>query len=210
LAFAVLVGARGFWPLLAFALGGFAGGSAIRQLVLAARRNGWRGLLGRTNGGMVVHLGTIIVAVALAASQSYLREGEFRLEPGETARVAGHTLRFEEMRIVEEPNRREVRARILVDGDEILEPRINQYLRTGREIGTPSVQVGPRGDVYLSLQRYPGDGDPSIGLRVIVQPLVVWLWIGGGLMVFGTVLAAFPGRRRDPLSPTSKVPEAVA
>ena len=33
-------------------------------------------------------------------------------------------------------------------------------------------------------------------LRVIVQPMVVWLWIGGGVMAFGTVLAAFPGKRR--------------
>ncbi|HKY14909.1 MAG TPA: heme lyase CcmF/NrfE family subunit [Microthrixaceae bacterium] len=210
LAFAVAVGARGFWPLLAFALGGFAGGSAVRQLVLATRRLGWRGLVGRTNGGMIVHLGVIVIAIALAASQSYLREGEFQLEEGQTARVAGHTMRYEGIRIVERDNRREVRARIVVDGDEVHEPRINQYLRTGREIGTPSVDVSPRGDVYLSLQRYPGDDDPTIGLRVVVQPLVSWLWVGGAMMCLGTVFAAFPGRRRDPLSPTSKPVEVAA
>jgi cytochrome c-type biogenesis protein CcmF len=33
--------------------------------------------------------------------------------------------------------------------------------------------------------------------------LLLWLWIGGGLMALGTVLAAFPGRRRKPTSPTS-------
>jgi cytochrome c-type biogenesis protein CcmF len=205
LVFAVVVGARGFWPLLAFTLGGFAGGSALRQLVLATKRNGWRGFLGRTNGGMVVHLGTIVIAIALAASQSYLREGEFRLEQGDTARVAGHTVQFVGMRTVAKSNRREIRARILVDGGDEHEPRINQYLRTGREIGTPSVDVSPAGDVYLSLQRYPGDNDPSIGLRVIVQPLVSWIWIGGAMMVVGTALSAFPGRRRrNPLRPVSE------
>ena len=34
---------------------------------LATRRHGWRGLVGRANGGMVVHLGVVLVAVALAA-----------------------------------------------------------------------------------------------------------------------------------------------
>ena len=46
------------------------------------------------------------------------------------------------------------------------------------------------------------EGDPVV-IRVVLQPLVAWLWIGGGLMAFGTFLAAFPGRRRDPTQPTS-------
>ena len=28
-------------------------------------------------------------------------------------------------------------------------------------------------------------------ISVIVQPLIYWLWIGGGVMAFGTVLAAY-------------------
>ena len=57
--FAAVVGARGWAPMLAFGLGGFAGGAALRQVVLATRRQGWRGLVGRTNGGMIVHLGVV-------------------------------------------------------------------------------------------------------------------------------------------------------
>ncbi|MGH9113314.1 MAG: hypothetical protein ACRDZN_13630, partial [Acidimicrobiales bacterium] len=45
-------------------------------------------------------------------------------------------------------------------------------------------------------------GDQAL-IRVVVQPLVMWLWIGGGVMAAGTVLAAFPGRRRSPLDPAS-------
>ena len=39
---------------------------------------------------------------------------------------------------------------------------------------------------------------------MFIKPLILWLWIGGGLMAVGTLLAAFPGRRRrrptDPVS----------
>ncbi len=71
MAVALVIGARGFWPVLTFGLGGFAGGAAVRQVVLAVRRAGWRGLIGRTNGGMIVHLGVVVLAVGLAASETY-------------------------------------------------------------------------------------------------------------------------------------------
>src|SRR5688572_5979833 len=77
---AVVLGARGLAPLLAFGLGGFAAGAALRQVLLATRRQGWRGLVGRANGGMIVHLGVVLVGVALAASQSYATERDIRLE----------------------------------------------------------------------------------------------------------------------------------
>ena len=208
---ALLVGARGIEPLLAFALGGFAAGSALRQLTLATRRQGLRGLVGRANGGMIVHLGVIVIAVAIAASNSFQHQGEFDLSEGQTARVGGHTLRYEGSRVVEADNRRELRARIRVDGKDVFEPRINQYLATGQEIGTPSVDLGITRDVYLSLQRAAGEDNPTVSIRAIVQPLVQWLWFGGMVMIAGTALSVFPGRRRrNPLDPVSRpVPEEV-
>ena len=67
-------------------------------------------------------------------------------------------------------------------------------------------------DVYLTLQRAPeDDAGQTAAIRVIVQPLVTWLWIGGAVMALGTVLAAFPGRRRNPIDPVSApLPGAAA
>jgi hypothetical protein len=36
-----------------------------------------------------------------------------------------------------------------------------------------------------------------------VLPLPMWLWIGGGLLLVGTLLSAFPGQRRRPTDPVS-------
>ena len=85
LVIALLLGGHGFTPMVAYGLAGFAAGSALRQLVLATRRQGWRGLVGRANGGMIVHLGVLMIAVAFAASQSSVRQAEFTLAPGEQA-----------------------------------------------------------------------------------------------------------------------------
>ncbi|NDB04853.1 MAG: heme lyase CcmF/NrfE family subunit, partial [Acidimicrobiia bacterium] len=95
LAFAVVTGSGGWAPLSAFALGGFAGGAALRQVVLATRRQGWRGFVGRANGGMLVHLGVIMIAVAIAGTGAYTRSQEFVLDIGERVEFAGHSFEFE-------------------------------------------------------------------------------------------------------------------
>ena len=55
--------------------------------------------------------------------------------------------------------------------------------------------------VMLSVTDAPAEG--SVAVKVIVQPLIVWLWIGGAVMAVGSVMAAFPGKRRRPIDPVS-------
>jgi cytochrome c-type biogenesis protein CcmF len=206
LAVAVLVGAEGLAPLLAFGLAGFAGGAAMRQLVLATRRQGLRGLVGRANGGMIVHLGVIAIAVALAASNSYTHSATIPLAVGTQQQWGGHT--FELIRITETVDDRAsvVRAEVLLDDRQVYEPAVTKYLRLGQDIGTPSVRTGLTKDVYLTIDGTvrPTPGDTEVTLRVFVKPMTLWLWVGGALMALGTVLAAFPGtRRRRPIDPVS-------
>ena len=210
LVLAVAVGARGLSPLLAFTFGGFAAGAAARQLILAgraARRSGRsfvHGITGRANGGMVVHIGVVIVAVAFAAASSYSTKAQLRLEEGELGRVAGHTVRYlgTEERAV--GDKAVLKARVVVDGGQVYAPALTTFPNATQTIGTPSVAWGFREDVYLTFISPPSSaGGPAI-IGVIVEPLVSWLWLGGGLMAIGTVLSVWPGqRRRRPVDPAS-------
>jgi cytochrome c-type biogenesis protein CcmF len=207
----VAFGLRGLAPLVAFGLGAFAAGTAGHQLVLSCRRHGWRGLLGRANGGMVVHIGVVVIAVAFAASSSYGERGELRLVPGQTATFAGHRLTYLGTRSVAHPNRRSVQAEVRVDGGRVFRPSLNQFPFATQAVGTPSVRTSLAEDVYLTLVSAPRQpGDPAV-IGVVVQPLVVWLWVGGGLMAVGTVLAAVSGRRkRRAPQPVEAPPHRVA
>lgn len=209
-AVAAAVGARGLVPFIAFALGGFAGGAALRQVVLATRRQGWRGLVGRANGGMIVHLGVVLIAVGMAASSAYLRDSEFSLAPGQSATLGEHTVTYLGLSTVERPEKRSYVAAVQVDGGQVYEPSVNLFRSTGQSVGEPSVRSSWKDDVYLTLEQpLPGDDGVAV-IRVIIQPLVVWLWTGGLLMAVGTVLAAFPGRRRRrPTDPVSAPADAA-
>jgi cytochrome c-type biogenesis protein CcmF len=215
LALALFVGARGVAPLMAFGLGGVGAGSALRQLVLAARsarRSGGsvlNAIVGRTNGGMVVHLGVIILAMAFTGAQGFTTSGEFKLAEGQTAHVAGHTATY--LGTVTEDNARKttIQARLKVDGGQVFAPALSQFKPSANStIGTPSVAWGLRSDVYLTLIAAPETvGGPAV-IGMAVEPLASWLWIGGGIMGIGTILALVPGRRRRPTAPVSEQPDA--
>ena len=206
----VAFGRRGLAPLLTFGLGAFAGGAALRQLVLAGRASKRRGgswlggLVGRANGGMIVHLGVVAIAVAIAASRSYGVSREFTVKPGDTVRLSGHSVQY--LGVVSstpKPGQSRVSARLRVDGGRIDEPALTVFPGMASATPTPSVKTGLTTDVYLQLIRAPGDGSDAAVIGVFVQPLILWLWVGGGLVAIGTLLAIVPGRRRRPTDPST-------
>ncbi len=211
--FALVVGAAGWAPVLTFGLAGVAGGAAVRQLVIATRRNGWRGLVGRTNGGMIVHIGVILIAVAFAASNAYLRQAEIAFDQvGDTREFAGHVLTFRGTEQVLSDDGR-IDDQVLVEVDGSLErPALTLFPFAGRTLGTPSTRGSLFDDVQLSVIPIDEGDNAAAVVRVTIQPLVQWLWIGGILMAVGTGLAIVPGNRRRPTAPASVIsndPEPV-
>jgi cytochrome c-type biogenesis protein CcmF len=213
----VVAGVRGATPLLAFGLGAFAASSALRQLVLAgvvARRHGlglWRGLVGRANGGMVVHLGVVVIAVGLTAATSFAVSTERTLRPGQSISVDRHRLTFDRWEHYSSGAQVGIAAIVEVDGRR-LRPRLGSFDGSTQQISTPAIASNAIDDVYLSLAQAPADPGPSstVTLTVFVQPLIAWLWVGGGIMGLGSLLAVVPGRRRRPTDPSSvPVPELV-
>ena len=126
----------------------------LRQVVLATRRQGWRGLVGRTNGGMIVHLGVVLIAVGLAASSSYATEREVTLTEGEVGTVAGHTLELVGTEVDVTPARTESRALIRSTAGRSTPPPSSEFPEGTQTIGTPSVRTDAvRGRVPVAAAR---------------------------------------------------------
>ena len=153
---------------------------------------------------MIVHVGVVIIAVAFAASSSFGHRTEVTLKQGQSTRFAGHTVTYLGTTTEKHSNRTSLTARLRLDGTQTMRPALSQFPFASQAIGTPSVKVGLRDDVYLTLVQAPdAPGGPAI-VGIIIQPLVSWLWLGGLVIALGTLLAAWPGRRRRrPTDPAS-------
>lgn len=146
----------------------------------------------RRYGGYVVHLGIVIMAVGIALSSTYRREREVTLGIGEAVTYEGYTVRLDSLYAGREPHRDFVEAALSVGkGGELsgmMRPRLNYYPMSQQPIGTPKVRTRPTVDLYLSLMAYDQRGS-SATVNVIVNPMVVWIWIGGAIAALGALFA---------------------
>jgi cytochrome c-type biogenesis protein CcmF len=208
---AMLSGVRDPYAVLVYAFAAFALTANARELWTGSRArvraHGERlpialGRLMLSNrhryGGYVAHVGVIVVAVAIAASSTGKVEREATLRPGETLNVGGFGLRLGQVWGAEEPHRFVIGAGVdvLRNGRVVdrLQPRLNFYRRSDQPIATPAVRSRVAGDLYLSLMAFQRDGSTAT-LRVILEPLVPWIWAGGGLICLAAIFAAWPSRQ---------------
>jgi cytochrome c-type biogenesis protein CcmF len=213
LAIALGLGARAPWALAAFAAIGYAGAATLREFAVgaAARRRahgeGWGVALGRLvggnprrYGGYVAHVGILLAAAGIAASGGGRNEREATLAAGESLTVGSQTVRLRGVWGRQEPQRYVIGATLEVlapDGAllDTLAPRMNFYPSSDQPVPTPDVRSTWRGDLYANLQAFREDGTTAT-LKVIGEPLVGWIWFGGGVLVLGALIGLLPARHR--------------
>jgi cytochrome c-type biogenesis protein CcmF len=209
---ALALGLRDVWALLAFAFAAFGLVANVKQYVsgAAARRRahgeGPFQALGRLvvannrrYGGYLAHIGLIVMAVGITASSAFRTETEVTLRPTETVTLGEYTVRFDEVWAREEPHRWVVGANVTAFRSDrqlgAMDPRLNFYGGRQEPITTPAVRSRLHNDLYINLLAFDQDGAHAT-FSVIVEPLVIWIWIGGGLMALGAFAALLPRRRR--------------
>ena len=123
----------------------------------AGRVGWWRGVVGRANGGMVVHLGVVVLAVGVIAATSYRHQAELSLHRGHVVTYDGHRFQFEGLRTVTSPSRTAHEALVKVDGG-VFTPPTTSFGSALSVVGTPAIDSGLFGDVYLTFDAVGGLG----------------------------------------------------
>jgi cytochrome c-type biogenesis protein CcmF len=209
---AILTGITGIAAVLAYALGAFVTATVVQEFARGVRARralhgeavaaAFTNLLrrsGRRYGGYVVHLGIVLVALAVATSQARTVDAEKTLAVGETLEVAGYALRLDAVRSVREPQRDSVVADLVVTGngaDELLRPALVQYPNTAQAVGSPGISAGLRDDLYTILAAFDQRSFAWATIHTRVIPGVSWLWLGGAVVGLGAIIAALPAPRR--------------
>jgi len=152
----------------------------------------------RRMAAYVTHAGAVAAFIAIAVSSTSGRSLEQSLKQGESMTLGRYNLTFEGIERAEEPNRTSMIARIGVkkDGKDLgpLRPMMNQYMTNREAIGTPAVRTGLVEDLYLSAMNIDEETG-TVGLLVLINPLVSWLWIATVIMAIGGLMALFSSAR---------------
>lgn len=205
-------GLRGVTALITFGLAAFVLVTIVSQVaagITATHRSGGRrwpavGALGlarrrRQHGGLLVHCGVVLAAVAIAASSNYGAASTRQLNVGQSVTVAGTTATLQRIERAKSPRRMTVTAVVdLARSGRPLghfRPALSFYPRAAEAVGTPAVRSGPAADEYLTVIQV----DPQsrwATIRLANNPLVAWLWVSAGVMALGALIAAWPGTRR--------------
>ena len=129
------------------------------------------------------------------------------LQEGETRHVLGHDITYVKPEVQEDSAKVASKAVVRLDGGKTLAPAVQRF-QDGTLVNVPSVRTRWNGDVYLTLETTATETNPAATLGVRTFPLAMWLWTGGAIMAIGTVLSAFPGKRRR--RPTDAVSAPIA
>ena len=211
-ALAAVGGVRGWGPLLTLGLAGFSGTVLIAEVVRAARGRGhatgegWaRSTWGvatrnrRRYGGYLAHMGVLVAAIAVAVSSTETIQTTAVLTPGQSAHLSSYTVTHQQLiqePLPADPRVFETRAEVTVTGPQTgtVSPALRDYPNSVAAIATPVVMTSAGEDFYVTLLAF----DPqtsAVTLRLFINPLVTWIWVGGAIIVIGAAFAIWPSRR---------------
>ena len=157
---------------------------------------GWTGTSTRRSGAHIVHLGIVLIAVGIAGSSIYQDEVHVALALGQAVDVQGYTLVYEDLASDTTSARQQFTAIVGVyRGSKkvaTLRPQKDLYGNIEQWVTEVAIRSTLKEDLYLILAGL--EQDRTATFRVLINPLVIWLWIGGAVLLLGGVVAWWPTR----------------
>jgi len=157
-------------------------------------------LMGRNRrryGGYWIHLGVLVMAFGIIGSYFFQQETQIRLQQGEAAQLGRYEMTFNGVRQFPGPDDlliKEADLAITHNGEYVrdLNPRTELYTRTGQPMTIPSTRSTISEDFYVIMVSWEDITANAATFRLFLNPLINWVWGGGLIFIFGTLIAAWP------------------
>jgi cytochrome c-type biogenesis protein CcmF len=208
-------GMRSAGAVLVFTLSGFVAGTIVLEFARGVRvRRAHRKIgLGaaflelllrnrRRYGGYIVHLGILLLLCGITGSAVFATQRLVTLAPGETAAIGPYRVRFDGLSQSTRAGALSIGARLDVFAGArdlgSMVARHNMFLSSDESTSDVALRSTPRDDLYMVLTGWTQDGHAA--LRLIVNPLVMWIWAGGIVITLGAFLTMIPEPRPAPVT----------
>jgi cytochrome c-type biogenesis protein CcmF len=149
----------------------------------------------RRYGGYIVHLGIVLMFLGFAGA-GFKVDQQVALSPGQMTKVGHYQLRYDGIQVTDDGQKQMVTASVAVskDGRSLgtMKPARWFYRKHEQE---PNSEVAIHRtlaeDLYLVMPGFDLK-DQSASFQIVVNPLVDWIWLGFGVLAFGTFMALMP------------------
>jgi cytochrome c-type biogenesis protein CcmF len=207
-----VLGVHDVYALIGFGLCVFVAGSTLTEFVqgtLARHRSTGENILRafviligknrRRYGGYLVHLSVALIAVGIIGSQVYKVEAMASLSEGESMFIGPYRLTYEKLDQSSEGDREATVATVGVyeNGQRIgtLRPTKEFYRDWEQPMTIPAVRSTAKEDLYVIVAGWD-QASGIVSFKATINPLVSWIWVGGLVFIFGTLVAAWPELER--------------
>jgi cytochrome c-type biogenesis protein CcmF len=210
-----LSGVDSFLALAAIWLVSFTGlvllGQYIQQVAASLRNKNvpflkalWRPVRRqvRRYGGLQVHFGIVLIGLGIIGIEGLQQQTQVTLALGEGVDLGGYRFTFEGLESGNMDDGRAVTRTVLAvsqDGEPAgaLYPRRDFFPDWQQTYTHPGLRSNLAVDLYAILVDWRPVTQDQATFKIFVNPLVNWMWIGTGVLTLGTVMAAWPERKKD-------------
>ncbi|MCK6555235.1 heme lyase CcmF/NrfE family subunit [Candidatus Binatia bacterium] len=215
----VLGGVREFYALLSFSLCAFVMATIVLEF--------WRGVRARQAmvgehvgqalvrlvaknrrryGGYIIHVGVVMIFVAITGTAAFRQEQQVAVAPGQTLAIGDYTLRFDGVQERDTPHIAYLTAAVAVLRNGRVIDTLHPEKRFYKKPEQPTTEVAFRstlgGDLYLVLGSYD-QATRTATILAYINPLIGFLWWGGIVAALGTVITIWPARVAVPATHTA-------
>jgi cytochrome c-type biogenesis protein CcmF len=222
------LGVRQWAALLGFWLAAFVSTVTLYEFWRAARARSraqgenlllalWN-LAGRNRrryGGYIIHLGVVLMALGIIGIEIFQTETQGTIAQGQQLTLGRYSVSFDSLSVFDTADGRNVaRAVVTVyqDGKRIgeLYPRRDYYYESQQPMTIPGVRSTMEDDLYVLLVDWQPVSTAGATFKIYHNPLVNWLWLGGFVFIFGTLIAAWPDKDFEQVTERSRQAIAAA
>ena len=146
----------------------------------------------------ISHAALGVVVLGAVATGAWHLEVIQTLKPGEKMRIAGYDVTLARVDNVQGPNYIAERATLAVTVGgrpfTVLEPERRLFTVQRRQVAETAIQTNGLRDLYATL----GEGDAAAGwvVRLYLNPLAPWIWLGAALCALGGFVSLSDRRLR--------------
>jgi cytochrome c-type biogenesis protein CcmF len=157
----------------------------------------------RATGPYVGHVGLVVLLAGVTLNVAFQAQGQSQIKVGQTVAIGDQNVRLDSAQVQQFPDRQSLGAQVAIlnpagEVTGVVEAHLDAFNNSEQLHNEVGIKVSPMRDIYVVIDALNSDtpGAEVLTITVYDNPAVIWLWVGGALLVLGGVLFAIPRRRR--------------